>query len=82
MTTLKDFLEDTYTALENGFGKKENILRMFNALLTVQEAHTPSKDEVPRCSRCVDATLENGKPIIVSSLYPCEIIKNIEQELN
>lgn len=81
MTTLKDFLEDTYTALENGFGKKENILRMFNALYEVWEAHKPSEEDIPRCPRCVDATIEDGIPKIVMSIYPCEIIKSIEKEL-
>jgi hypothetical protein len=37
MTSLKEFLEDTQTAIDNGFGKKETILRMFNALYATME---------------------------------------------
>lgn len=51
------------------------------ALSTIVELHKPFDADVPRCSRCMDATTENGKYEMMPSPYPCETIRTIEKEL-
>lgn len=50
MTSLKEFLEDTKIAIDNGFGKQETIFRMFNALYATMELHKPN--EYGNCLGC------------------------------
>lgn len=62
---------------------QEHHGKMARALRVVIERHKPfdfDTDE-PRCSRCIDATTENGRAEFMSSLYPCETIQAIEKEL-
>lgn len=80
MTSLKEFLEDTQIAIDNGFGKKETILRMFNALYATMELHQPiwtfvagTDKSVPLCLQCREGGSEAD--------YPCQTIQTIEKEL-
>jgi hypothetical protein len=56
---------------------------MAKALIALVEMHKPfnSDTDEPRCSRCIDATTENGQPEFISSPYPCETIQAVEKEL-
>ena len=76
MTSLKEFLEDTQIAIDNGFGKKETILRMFNALYATMELHSPDHPySIPsdlKCKACSGLDFAD---------YPCETIRTIEAEL-
>ena len=68
---LTQFLEDANIAIENGFGSKITILRMFNALMELNKLHfavwTPTDE--PECWVCECA-------------YPCATIELIEKEIN
>ena len=67
-----------------GLGSEIEILTLIafrNALRTVVELHKPFDADIPRCSRCMDATTENGKYEIIMSPYPCETIRTIEKKL-
>ena len=75
MSNLQAFLEDTKIALDNGFGKTESILRMFNALHVVMELHKPHNEHPRQCSGC-----EVGDPWYWNN-YPCPTIQAIEREL-
>ena len=71
MTSLKEFLEDTQIAIDNGFGKKETILRMFNALYATMELHKPEVQEHGEYEKCWNCNL----------VYPCPTVYRIEAEL-
>ena len=75
MSNLEAFLEDTKIALDNGFGKTESILRMFNALHVILKLHKAKPDEWNKsliCKECSD---------LVDVNYPCPTIEAIEREL-
>jgi len=57
--------------------------RANKALRAVVELHKPfnADTDKPSCSRCMDATTENGKYEMMMSPYPCETIRTIEKEL-
>ena len=75
MSKLQAFLDDTKVALDNGFGKTENIFRMFNALHAVLQLHQEY------------TTAEGSKFCVICTRtedsweYPCETIQAIEREL-
>lgn len=54
-----------------------------SALRAVVELHKPfnADTDKPSCSRCMDATMENGKYEMMMSPYPCETIRTIEKKL-
>lgn len=56
---------------------------ILKALRAVVELHKPfnADTDKPSCSRCMDATTENGKYEMMMSPYPCELIRTIEKEL-
>lgn len=74
--TLNEFLLDTKTAIKNGFGKADTLLKMYNSLVAIMELHQPKEiqnKEFIYCEGCSN-----------SKFFPwnsCPTIQAIEKEL-